>query len=299
MNIRSKIFGTKDAVEAPRLLDAKKPKGAKADMLQSIAVSREEFRRGNTRGADRHRLPQEEVALTYKGESRNVQLINVSGGGAMIAGDFEPMLWERVDLRLGDEGVIECAVRWLKDGRIGLEFAHETRLDCSLDEQATLLREVISRSFGDMDFETPEASPRVEESDDNRGARRHPLIWSGSLHYDFETIPVRLRNISASGALIDCQSLLRVGAEPLLDLGDAGSVFATVAWVVGDQAGLKFKAAFDLSQLARSRPQVAPFHALQPNTSQSDAEPACPWDEQWGRMSVSELRDELEGYLKR
>ena len=60
-----------------------------------------------------------------------VELINLSGGGAMISGELNLMLWDHVELRARramDE--IECAVRWIKDDRIGLEFAHETRLDC-------------------------------------------------------------------------------------------------------------------------------------------------------------------------
>ena len=80
------------------------------------------------------------MSLTHAGRSHAVQLVNLSGGGAMVAADFAPMLWDRVELHLGENGTVECAVRWLKGGRIGLEFAHETRLDCSADEQPRCLR---------------------------------------------------------------------------------------------------------------------------------------------------------------
>ncbi|QNN66956.1 PilZ domain-containing protein [Sphingomonas lutea] len=283
------------------MLASKKPRGAKADMLNSVSVAREETRRGDTRAGDRHRLPQEQVRVAYNGKSHDVQLINLSGGGAMVEGDFAPLLWDRVDLHLGGDGVIECAVRWLRDDRVGLEFAHETRLECSADERASVLRETINRSFPDIAFETSDeepapAAPEPAAIEDGRRERRHPLIWSGIIHHDYQSTPVRLRNISSTGALIECEQSLRVGAEPLLDLGDAGQVFATVTWRIGDQAGLKFQKHFDLAQLARAKPQVASKSWNAPTYLTS--EPAA-GDTPWGRMSLSELRDELEGFMKR
>ena len=302
MNIRAKIFGGKDDEADPSpVVEAKKPKGAKADMLHSIAVSREETRRGDTRADDRHRLPHEQVRVSHDGASRNVQLINLSGGGAMVEGDFAPKLWDRVDLHLGDDGVIECAVRWLRDDRVGLEFAHETRIDCSADEQAALLRDTINRSFPDIAFEVPDNVPAratTTNVEEGRRERRHPLIWSGVVHHDYQSTPVRLRNISSTGALIECEEPLRVGAEPLLDLGEAGTIFATVTWRVGDQAGLKFQAPFDLAQLSRAKPQVAPSKWNTPAYLKSEPAADTPWAQEWGRMSLGELRDELEGYLK-
>ena len=297
MNIRAKIFGGKDEAEPSPLVSAKKPRGAKADALHSIAVSREESRRGDTRDGDRHRLPHEQVRVSHDGASHEVQLINLSGGGAMVEGDFAPKLWDRVDLHLGDDGVIECAVRWLRDDRVGLEFAHETRIECSADEQASLLRETINRSFPDIEFEVsgdgPAPAPNTD-AEEGRRERRHPLIWSGVVHHDYQSTPVRLRNISCTGALIECEEPLRVDAEPLLDLGEAGTIFATVTWRVGDQAGLKFHQAFDLAQLSRSKPQVAPSKWNAP--AYLNSEPAA--DTPWGRMSLGELREELEGYMK-
>jgi len=58
----------------------------------------------------------------------------------MIAAAFEPNVWDKLELHLGENGTIECAVRWVKGGRMGLEFAHETQLDCSAEEQAILFR---------------------------------------------------------------------------------------------------------------------------------------------------------------
>jgi hypothetical protein len=296
MNIRARIFGGK--TEESPVVSAKKPKGAKSDTLDSIAVRREEARRGNTREADRHRLANETVRVVHNGTAHEVELVNLSGGGAMVAGDFVPMLWDRVDLHLGEGGMIECAVRWIKGGRVGLEFAHETRLDCPAAQRVSLLREVINRSFPDIEVEMPAAEERQPDrvDEEQRAERRHPLIWSGVIHHDYQSNPVRLRNISETGALIECSAPLRVGAEPLLDLGDAGQVAAIVAWVVGDSAGLRFTQPFDLTQLAHARPDVAPAQWNRPGYLDPGEASDSPWGE---RLSLGELRQELEGFMKR
>jgi hypothetical protein len=302
MNIRAKIFGGGKAADESPLVQSKAPRGAKADTLNSIAVVREETRRANTRDEDRHRLPDEGVRLTHKGHNHEVRLVNLSGGGAMVEGDLEPMLWDRVELHLGENGTIECAVRWIKGDRIGLEFAHETQLDCSATERTALLREVIARSFPDLEFEPSEMASQPEAPTDgteHRGGRRHPLIWSGKIHHDFQSTDVRLRNISETGAMIECSAPPHVGAEPLLELGEDFQLFTTVAWVMGDSVGLKFNKPFDLSLLARARPDVAPSRWDRPGYLDPGAAADSPWDDQWNRMSLSELRQSLEGFMKR
>jgi len=295
MNIRAKIFGTGEASE-PVLIKAKAPRGARADALDSIAVSRAETRRANTREDDRHRLTDERVVAVYNGRSYELDLVNLSGGGAMVGGKIPAKLWDRMELRLGVDGSIECAVCWIRDGRVGLEFELETRLDCSVGEQARVLRDVIARSFPEVEFEAAapsKAEPEASGAELRKGAR-HPLIWSGILHHDFESHPVRLRNISSTGAMIECPVTLRVGSEPLLELGGGVEVPSTVSWAVGDAAGLRFAQEFDLAQLARSRPEVAAAQWERP--SYLDGGHSA---DQWQHMSLGELRQSLEGFWKR
>jgi hypothetical protein len=308
-NIRQQILGG-ERPERRSLLGKKRKKGADGDAgLASVAISREAHRTTSSRDGDRHRLPHHEVRVVHKRKSYSVQLVNLSGGGAMISGDLHPMLWDRVDLHLAEGGKIECVVRWIKADRIGLEFEHETRLDCDDEARAKLLRAVMEQNFGDVEIkkrkrrktdQAEETKITVEASsgDDKRGGRRHPLIWSGSLHYDFETLPIRVRNISEAGAMIECQAAIPVGAEPLVDLGDAGTIFATVTWAVGDEVGLKFHEPFDLNQLAKSKPEVITANWQRPGF----VKPASAWDspkaEDWDRMSLEELQESLEGFLK-
>jgi hypothetical protein len=297
MNIRAKIYGGAQSAEEP-LLKAKKPKGAKADVLQSVRVPRETHRASNGRGEDRHRLTDERARITHDGRDHEVELLNLSGGGAMIASPIEVMLWDRVDLHLGNHGDIECAVRWIRDGRIGLEFAHETRLDWPSNQVAIVLRHVIERTFPHISFPTDEAKPLpppAQWSDDNRNAPRHPLIWNGVLHHDYQSSEVRIRNISETGAMIETDAQVRVGTEPLLELNEAISLSATVEWAVGDQVGLRFHSPFDMQALAESKPTVAPSNWTPPAYLDPDAKDDR---DHWGRLSIVQLRQELEGFLK-
>lgn len=306
MNIRAKIFGAAGVAEEP-LLKRKTPKGAKADELHSIKVPRETRRQSNTRGKDRHRLIGERARVTYNDTDFEVELVNLSGGGAMVAGPFEPLIWERLALHLGDHGTIECAVRWVRDGRVGLEFAHETRLECGPDKVASVLRNVINRSFPDLQFaewREPEAEIEAEPqgtADEHRAASRHPLIWNGDLHHDYQTSRVRIRNISGTGAMIECETPVRVGAEPMLQLGEDLMVAATVVWAVGNQVGLRFQSEFDVHQLAEVKPVVVTASTSSwtpPSYIRKAALDTSPWNPHWKRMNMNQLQRELEGYLK-
>jgi hypothetical protein len=294
MNIRAKILGGATPA-AERILQEKKRKGADLDSLDSL-IEREEARTKHSRFEDRHRLLDESVEIRHGRATHKVELVNLSGGGAMVSAKAKLQLWDKVQLQLGENGSVDCVVRWVRGDRYGLEFAQETRIDCGADEQAAILREVIRRSFPDLEFEADAEAQDAQPGPDGRAERRHPLVWSGLLHHDYQSTPVRLRNISATGTQIECPEYLTVGSEPLLELGPEVSISATVAWVLGDQAGLRFNAPFDLHDLARSRPQVAG----------SDWQPPAYLDgavsgsgDHWGRMSLGQLRSELEGFLKR
>jgi hypothetical protein len=275
------------------------------DALDGVKVPRSESRRGDHRGGDRHRLSSEAATAVYAGESHAAEVINLSRGGAMIRCGFSPRLWDIVELRLGEGLGVEGAVRWIKGDSIGLEFAHETRIECDPEQRAELLLAVIQRSFPDeVRLEAPDelddAPEAVDEELGNRDEKRHPLIWKGEIHYAHDSNPVRLRNVSAGGALVDVAVDYPIGAEVMLELRGAGQFFTTVQWTCGDQAGLRFVQPFDLACLANARPDVTPhsWHVptfLNPEAEEDDS----PWNTNWSRSSIAEIRDDLEGFLKR
>lgn len=264
--------------------------------LSKVAIPRSESRSGNQRGGDRHRLTAEHALVRLDGRDYVVELINLSGGGAMVRGKFDVKLWDHVSLVLGDKDELDCAVRWLKGDDIGLEFAHETRIDCDSDSRDALLRAVICKSFPEIEFD-PLALPEFadpdepEENYEQRRVVRHPLIWNGTLFNGYATEPVRLRNISPNGALVQAACDFPVGSSVFLDLGASGELEATVRWSRGGQSGLAFAEPYEMQLLARSRPEVA-----------SDERPAAigkeqakPWAEGWRRSTLDEMARSLGG----
>ncbi|GAA4015755.1 hypothetical protein GCM10022280_13200 [Sphingomonas swuensis] len=304
------MFGGKPA-PGP-LLRSKEPKAAVSrsaedESFSDLSIPRSSGRIANHRDTDRHRLEQETALLVRKGGNVPVTLINLSGGGAMIEGGGDLKLWDRIELELGACRV-EAIVRWIRGERVGLEFAHETRIATDSKDVAETLRAVIRRSFPDIALEaemavqhsvdeaTEELGDEVgEPAFEERAERelRHPLIWSGLIHFNHESTPVRLRNISSGGALVEGAGVFPVGAELLLDLGDAGAIFSTVNWARGDQAGLAFHAPYELSRLAEARPEVASARWVAPAYLRDDRTGSSPWAAQWERHDLASLHRKL------
>ena len=266
-----------------------------ADGLEAVKVPRSEKRRTDERGGDRHRLSGKETMVRVKGKNHKVELVNLSQGGAMVAGDFPATLWDKLDLLVGDGAEFECAVRWIRDGRVGLEFAHETRIDCDSSTRDELFRNVIRKCFPDVELVArPARTDGPEASDQKRAASRHPLIWNGVLHHDYRRQTARLRNISATGAMLECSDKVPVGAAVSLDLKEAGRIAAEVSWSHGEQIGLLFDSPFDVSSLAKATPLLA-------SKTGANAQPApdggdrlhSPWAPHWKRLSIAELGAEL------
>jgi hypothetical protein len=129
-----------------------------------------------------------------------------------------------------------------------------------------------------------------------RGAQRQTLIWRGVLHHDNRSTEVRVRNISATGAMIESPTPLQVGSEPRLEISDTVSVSATVEWTTGDQMGVSFHAPFDLTELVQARPL-----GIQPTwTPPTYLEPAiqAAWERRLRRLSPAQLRQEFDAYIK-
>ena len=126
---RSSLGSSNGGLGSNPLVTGKRARGVAADDLASVPIERQETRSADHREGDRHRLASEQVSVRWKGKARTVELINLSTGGAMIRAGFAPRLWDRVDLTLGEGPSLECAVRWIRGDRVGLEFAHETRID--------------------------------------------------------------------------------------------------------------------------------------------------------------------------
>lgn len=95
----------------------------------------------------------------------------------------------------------------------------------------------------------------------NRKTRRSNVLMAASLELSGTSVPVKLRNLSADGALVEGEKLPVEGASILFRKGDL-SMPGNVAWVKGRQAGVSFAQKLNPEQLLRHVPapraRVAP-----------------------------------------
>ncbi len=293
---------TKGRAASGPVMPAKKSVLSKGESLAGLRVQRAESRTTNQRAQDRQILSTEEARLVVGRRTYVVDLLNLSGGGAMVRTNLPLKLWKRVQLELGEGGSVECVVRWIRGDRVGLEFAHETQIAGDAAKRDAMLLDTIERNFPELASEPAGQAPAAAASDaesQRRAALRHPLIWSGEVHYDHDTTRVRLRNVSETGAMVDSPKSFPQGAEVLLDLAGGGQHFASVTWSRGDQLGLRFQRPFDIACLSRSEPEVAPQRWVRPEYLKAGQDTDSPWAEPWERLSLAELKDELEGFLRR
>lgn len=304
-SFRAAIEGGGGFVPSGPAMPEKRPRGASEEAgLHSVPVARSARRTADHRDGDRHRLSSETAKLKVKRKVHGVELVNLSGGGAMIATDTPLEMWQKVTLVLGGEFPVDCAVRWIRGRRVGLEFAAETHIGASREQRDAMLLDVLRRSFPDIRSAppAPEVDPPKSERREPRGASqrreapRHPLIWSAEIHHNHDSVRVRIRNISETGALVEGVNGFAHGSEVLLDLGEAGQHFAHVCWSHGDQIGLRFARPFNIALLSRSKPEVADPHWSRPDYL---ARHGRDTDGGWNYRALGDLRDDLEGFLKR
>ena len=124
--------------------------------------------------------------------------------------------------------------------------------------------------------ETLALARRSKPSGESAGFSRPPryrLIRTGTLSADGRGLPVRLRNISEGGAMIEGERAFEAGTPVELDLDEAGRLYAEVRWSRQGQTGLRFGEAFDLKKLSRPRAGAAGLKMLTPQYLERAPEP--------------------------
>jgi diguanylate cyclase (GGDEF)-like protein len=79
---------------------------------------------------------------------------------------------------------------------------------------------------------------------------RQGLLKVASLQFNGMSMPVRVRNISTGGALLECDRALPGEAKVQLDLPGCGNLGAEVRWSEAKRMGIQFEDEFDLRRLA-------------------------------------------------
>jgi hypothetical protein len=95
---------------------------AKGDTsLAALVIAREERRSTNQRREDRHRGVVDRATLVFRRKKSLVPVINVSTSGVMIESAIVPRIGEALRLEFEGFDPIDGVVRWVKQGRIGID----------------------------------------------------------------------------------------------------------------------------------------------------------------------------------
>jgi hypothetical protein len=90
----------------------------------------------------------------------------------------------------------------------------------------------------------------LEDSNDKRAEERSNVFLVAALHFQGRSLPVRIRNISQSGALVDGPDLPAAGAPVSLSRGQL-FVSGDIAWRDKQLAGVNFDSPVDVESWVR------------------------------------------------
>ena len=120
-------------------------------------------------------------------------------------------------------------------------------------------------------------------------APRHSLIRRGTLSCEAGEAPVRLRNVSAEGAMVESDQPLVPGATVELDLADGVRLAGEVRWSQDGRIGLKFAEGFDLRRLGRAK-RATGGGIVKPDYLRSELQPDSPWASRRERLSIKDVK---------
>jgi hypothetical protein len=93
---------------------------------------------------------------------------------------------------------------------------------------------------------------------------RQRLMRRAMASIDGEVCEVRLRNISAMGALVECSRAVAPGTRVAMDIVGAGPIEGTVRWAQSGKFGVQFNDVFLMSRLAPKKEKLNDVQMLQP-----------------------------------
>lgn len=253
-----------------------KAEGPAAGGLTKIAIKRQETRITDQRLEDRLPGIVQSTTIIFRRRRQDVGVVNVSSRGAMIRGDLEPRIGEKMDVLFDGKTRTKCIVRWVREGRIGLEFVEET------------IFWTTDRSSGPVFQPARSETPAVHAVAEREP--RQKLLRAGTLYWSGVSIPVRLRNISGGGARVESGRELCAGSEVELDLGEAGFQVAEVRWSKDGQVGLRFAQPFDIESLAPSHQAERAPEVLKPAYLETELQPDSPWAARFEKLSLTDLK---------
>ena len=95
----------------------------------------------------------------------------------------------------------------------------------------------------------------------NRRSRRSHVLMAATIEADGVAVPVKLRNLSTEGALVEGDHLPTVGSAVVFRKNEL-TLPGRVAWVTGRRAGIAFDAMLDPEAVLRHVPRNKPLPKL-------------------------------------
>lgn len=89
--------------------------------LSGALIPREERRTTNQRREERYRGLVDRASLCIRGKTMLVKVVNLSESGLMIETSIEAHIGEAVRVAFKGCAPLDAVVRWVRDGRIGLD----------------------------------------------------------------------------------------------------------------------------------------------------------------------------------
>ena len=74
---------------------------------------------------DRHDGLIERAVILFRGQEYLVPVVNISSRGTMVECDIVPRIGETIIIQFESCTRIHAFVRWVREGRLGLNFGHE------------------------------------------------------------------------------------------------------------------------------------------------------------------------------
>ena len=110
------------------------------------------------------------------------------------------------------------------------------------------------------------ASQQTVEADGFACVRepRQSLMRRAITAINGDTVEIRLRNISAMGALVECEHPVAPGTQLTIDIVGAGPVVGTVRWAQASRFGMLFDEQFEITRLAPRREKLNDVTMLSP-----------------------------------
>lgn len=93
--------------------------------LAAQLITRVQARVVDQRSEERHDDIVDRAAIMFRGQEYIVPVVNISSRGTMIECDILPRIGETIVVQFQDCTRIHAFVRWVRDGRLGLNFGHE------------------------------------------------------------------------------------------------------------------------------------------------------------------------------